>query len=63
MGHADGVSSLDLSPDGTKVLSGGLDSTLRVWDIGTGKEISSYLFPSQIFAVGICPGESWVALG
>jgi len=63
VGHTDGVSCCDLSPDGTKLVTGGLDQTVKVWDLGSGKELASYSFNSQIFSLGICPGESWVAVG
>jgi WD40 repeat protein len=63
VGHTDGVSCIDMSPDGQKLITGGLDCTIRVWDINTTKELAAYSFPSQIFSVGICPGESWVAIG
>ncbi|PRP82590.1 protein groucho-like [Planoprotostelium fungivorum] len=62
-GHTDGVSCAEVSPDGSKLLTGSLDGTLRIWDIGTGKELGSYNSASQIFALGICPGESWIAVG
>jgi len=62
-GHTDGVSCANVSPDGTKLLSGSLDSSLRVWDLIAGRELSCYNFDSQIFCLSICPGESWVALG
>jgi WD40 repeat protein len=34
-GHKDGVFSLVLSPDGTKVASGGGDGDIRIWDVAT----------------------------
>lgn len=63
LGHQDGVSSIEMTGDGTKLVSGGLDSTLRVWDLLSGQEVASYHFPSQIYCIGICPGESWIAVG
>ena len=36
-GHTDVVRSVAFSPDGTRVLSGGVDETLRVWDSATGE--------------------------
>ena len=33
------VWSMSYSPDGTKIVSGGLDKTVRVWDANTGAEI------------------------
>ena len=37
-GHVDYVLSLDFSPDGKNLVSGGLDKVVRVWDIAKGKE-------------------------
>jgi WD40 repeat protein len=31
-----------LSPDGKQALSGGLDKTLRLWDVETGKELRQF---------------------
>ena len=38
-GHAAGVSSVDFSPDGRRMLSGSEDKTVKVWDTATGREI------------------------
>ncbi|MBP7828686.1 MAG: TIR domain-containing protein [Kiritimatiellae bacterium] len=36
-GHADEVSSVSVSPDGRRAVSGSSDKTLRVWDLETGQ--------------------------
>ncbi|HRF94339.1 MAG TPA: hypothetical protein PLZ51_04055, partial [Aggregatilineales bacterium] len=38
-GHTDMVTSLAFSGDGTQLLTGSLDRTLRLWDVATGDEI------------------------
>ncbi len=37
-GHTDFVLSLDFSPDGKNIVSGGMDKIVRIWDIEKGKE-------------------------
>ena len=38
-GHDDNVVSVAFSPDGSKVVSGSSDETIRVWDASTGAEM------------------------
>ena len=38
-GHSDAILSLNLNPNGKKIVSGSADKTLKVWDATTGKEI------------------------
>ena len=39
-GHSEDVTSVAYSPDGKHVVSGSLDSTVKIWDTVTGKEVS-----------------------
>lgn len=38
-GHSDGVSSVAFSPDGTRIVSGSLDCSVRIWDVASGEEV------------------------
>jgi len=64
-GHTDGASCIDISPDGTKLWTGGLDNTVRQWDLHQlgGKQVRQHDFSSQIFSLGYCPAGEWLAVG
>ncbi|KAL7074317.1 hypothetical protein ACQ4LE_006407 [Meloidogyne hapla] len=62
-GHNDGASCVDISGDGQKLWTGGLDNTVRCWDIGARQEIDNQTLESQIFSLGCCPTDDWVAVG
>ncbi|CAF1165967.1 unnamed protein product [Rotaria sp. Silwood1] len=63
-GHTDGASCIDLTPDGLRVWTGGLDNTVRCWDVREGRQLQQYEFDSQIFSLGYCPtGGDWLAVG
>ncbi|XP_041372996.1 transducin-like enhancer protein 4 isoform X2 [Gigantopelta aegis] len=62
-GHTDGASCIDISPDGTKLWTGGLDNTVRSWDLREGRQLQQHDFTSQIFSLGFCPTGEWLAVG
>ncbi len=41
-GHKKGELHAALSPDGTRLLSGGDDGTIRLWDVKTGRELYQF---------------------
>jgi serine/threonine protein kinase/WD40 repeat protein len=56
--HSNWVVALAFSPDGKLLLSGGGDSTARVWDTSTGKELGRIRFPggsTYVDSVGFSP--------
>lgn len=54
-GHTDGASCIDIAPDGSKLWTGGLDNTVRSWDLREGRQLQQHDFNSQIFSLGYCP--------
>ncbi|PSN58266.1 Transducin-like enhancer protein 4 [Blattella germanica] len=59
--------ALAISPDskanGTKLWTGGLDNTVRSWDLREGRQLQQHDFSSQIFSLGYCPTGEWLAVG
>ncbi|XP_009583908.1 PREDICTED: transducin-like enhancer protein 2, partial [Fulmarus glacialis] len=60
-GHTDGASCIDISNDGTKLWTGGLDNTVRCWDLREGRQLQQHDFSSQIFSLGYCPTGEWLS--
>jgi WD40 repeat protein/uncharacterized caspase-like protein len=42
-GHASNVRSVAFSPDGKRIISGGADGTMRIWDAQTGEELAAMM--------------------
>lgn len=62
-GHTNWVVSLGFSRDGRLLISGGGDSTARVWSVATGKEIGRIRFPGEstyVESVGFSPDGAHV---
>ncbi|KAG7221771.1 hypothetical protein INR49_028845 [Caranx melampygus] len=63
-GHTDGASCIDISHDGTKLWTGGLDNTVRSWDLREGRQLQQHDFTSQVFMaidshVTVAGGGKW----
>ncbi len=55
-GHENKVNSVCFSPDGTKILSGSSDKTIRIWNVETGENIRTFLgHEDYINAVAFSP--------
>uniref|UniRef100_A0A915NKW1 Groucho/TLE N-terminal Q-rich domain-containing protein n=1 Tax=Meloidogyne floridensis TaxID=298350 RepID=A0A915NKW1_9BILA len=63
IGHSDGASCVDISGDGQKLWTGGLDNTVRCWDIAGRRQFSCQEIESQVFSISCCPTDNWVAVG
>ena len=55
-GHSDYVSSVVFSPDGSRVITGSRDNTVRSWDVATGRQLSVFESSSPVTAVAISSG-------
>ena len=61
-----GVKSVAISPDSTKVVSGsgGYDNTIKVWDLNTGKLLSTLKgHNDHIYSVAISPDNTKIVSG
>jgi WD40 repeat protein/serine/threonine protein kinase len=55
-GHRGGIQSVAWALDGKRLASAGIDSTVRVWDTKTGKELQCIHLPAPLFSnVAISP--------
>ncbi len=60
-GHTDWVNAVAFSPDGTRMASGSDDSTVRIWEVGTGKELLTIEQPGFVTGVAFAPSGAQVA--
>jgi WD40 repeat protein/tRNA A-37 threonylcarbamoyl transferase component Bud32 len=54
-GHRERVMSLDFSPDSARLLSGGMDQTVKLWHWRSGRELLSFKAPHGIACVRFAP--------
>jgi WD40 repeat protein len=52
-GHTDGASCIDISDYGTRLWTGGLDNTVRCWDLREGRQLQQHDFSSQVLPAGV----------
>ncbi len=64
-GHTSSVTSLAYSPDGTRLASAGLDFTVRIWDLTSGRQAGPALkgHGDAVYAVAFSPDGTRLASG
>ncbi|PLB46000.1 WD40 repeat-like protein [Aspergillus steynii IBT 23096] len=60
-GHADAIFAHGFSPDGSLVVTGGLDCKVKIWDAGTGKVKKTLEVETSLEIVAISPNNELVA--
>ena len=63
-GHTEAVYSVAWSPDGKTLATAGFDSTVRLWDVATRKEIRKYEGHTKlVLAVAVSPNGKQILSG
>ncbi|NEO93353.1 MAG: WD40 repeat domain-containing protein [Moorea sp. SIO3G5] len=63
-GHGDSVNAVAVTPDGTMVISGSSDNTVKVWNLNTGAEVLTLKGHSaRVHAVAVTPDGTRVISG
>lgn len=60
-GHLDRITDLSISEDGKWLVSSGMDSTLRIWDIVGSKQVDVFHMDAAVTALSISPGMDMLA--
>lgn len=61
-GHSREISDLAFSPDGRRLLSSSLDSTIRVWDMPTGRCLSWLSFEAPVLSMAMSHSGEFLSL-
>lgn len=61
--YNDFIYSVNLSADGSHMITGSLDHTIRVWDVSTGREVSRIVQNSPATSVAISADGRYLAAG
>ena len=63
-GHSDDVESVAYSPDGTKIVSGSTDNTIKIWDTNTGECLQTLMGHSKsVYSVAYSPDGTKIISG
>jgi anaphase-promoting complex subunit 4/WD40 domain-containing protein len=62
-GHTEAVKALVLMPDGKRLYSGSMDSTMKCWDLKLAKKLSSFSAGQPIYELAFSPDGRNLAIG
>ncbi|EFC49783.1 predicted protein [Naegleria gruberi] len=62
-GHSSPCSSIDLDPSGKVLMSGGLDKTVKMWDINSGKCFQEFQTNSRVLSLTNSPASDLIVYG
>jgi WD40 repeat protein len=62
-GHSEFVKVIEITPDGTIIISGSRDSSIKIWNLSTGKCLHTFIDDSPITAIAISPDGKKVIAG
>lgn len=63
-GHTGAVTSVAVTQDGTRIVTGSLDNAARVWDAGSGKPLISLIgHADKIWSVAVTPDNAKIVTG
>jgi WD40 repeat protein len=62
-GHSEFVTAVAITPDGCRVVSASRDQTLRVWDVESGENISSFTGEYDMLWCDLTPGGQTIIAG
>ncbi|HZO91743.1 MAG TPA: WD40 repeat domain-containing protein [Chthonomonadaceae bacterium] len=62
-GHTKEVTSVAFSPDGKRIVTGGGDTTAKVWDAATGNELLTLKGPDYVTSVAFSPDGRRIVTG
>jgi len=52
-GHNDSVTSISIFPDGTRIVTGSLDKTIRIWRLEDGKEMLKWVVGKAVGGIAV----------
>ncbi|MHC5536776.1 WD40 repeat domain-containing protein, partial [Singulisphaera rosea] len=62
-GHKGPITTLRFNRDGTRLISGSLDHTWRIWDVSTGGELRRQSGQARAVRAGFSPDGQWIVSG